>query len=146
MVPAVQIALDANDPLAIAAFWAEVLGYDTTPSLDTVTNPETVAHIGLVDPDRTRPSIFIQRVPEPKTVKNRVHLDLDVGGGPDVPVSDRRACIEGRVRFGARRPNQLGRTHTGACSLQDSDIASGTRQILVSRSCIRSCRVLVDSL
>lgn len=98
MVPAVQIALDANDPLAIAAFWAEVLGYDTTPSLDTVTNPETVAHIGLVDPDRTRPSIFIQRVPEPKTVKNRVHLDLDVGGGPDVPVSDRRACIEAEVQ------------------------------------------------
>jgi hypothetical protein len=32
-----------------------------------------------VDPRGTRPRLFFQRVPEPKTIKNRVHLDLHVG-------------------------------------------------------------------
>jgi Glyoxalase-like domain len=33
-------------------------------------------------------------VPEPKTVKNRVHLDLDVGGGRDVPIAVRRTRVD----------------------------------------------------
>lgn len=35
----------------------------------------------IVDPDGTGPRIWFQRVPEVKTVKNRVHLDLQMSGG-----------------------------------------------------------------
>ena len=38
-----------------------------------------------VDPDGVGPRLFFQRVPEPKTAKNRVHLDLDVSGGRGTP-------------------------------------------------------------
>lgn len=37
--------------------------------------------MGLQGPERRRPRLFFQRVPEPTTVKNRVHLDLRVGTG-----------------------------------------------------------------
>ena len=39
----------------------------------------------VVDPDGAGPRNYLQRVPEPKTFKNRVHLDLNVSGGAPVP-------------------------------------------------------------
>jgi hypothetical protein len=39
----------------------------------------------LVDPQGSGPRIWFQRVPEPKVVKNRLHLDLQVSGGPRCP-------------------------------------------------------------
>ncbi|MGH3658893.1 MAG: VOC family protein, partial [Micromonosporaceae bacterium] len=48
----------------------------------------------VVDPDGGRPRIFFQRVPEAKTVKNRVHLDLGVSGPPGTPPQERRRRID----------------------------------------------------
>jgi hypothetical protein len=46
-------------------------------------------------------------VPEPKTVKNRVHVDLNVGGGPSEPIEVRRERVTAEVqrlqRVGARQ-------------------------------------------
>ena len=36
-------------------------------------------------------------MPEPKTVKNRVHLDLHAGGGPSVPLDEQRANVRAAV-------------------------------------------------
>jgi Glyoxalase-like domain len=58
-------------------------------------------------PDGVAPQIFLQEVPEPKVVKNRIHLDLRVGGGLEVPVALRRQRVEAEVdrliRAGATR-------------------------------------------
>ncbi|BBG02904.1 MULTISPECIES: VOC family protein [Pseudonocardia] len=96
-----QIAFDAADPHALARFWAAALDYeveDHTVVVDgllaagRITEEETVA-----DGDRRAfrdvatchgpgPRIFIARVPEPKSAKNRMHLDLQVG--PDAAAGE----------------------------------------------------------
>jgi hypothetical protein len=50
----------------------------------------------LIDPDGAGPRIYFQRVPEPKTAKNRVHLDVRVAG-PDVQGEQRELRIEQQV-------------------------------------------------
>jgi hypothetical protein len=45
----------------------------------------------VVDPDGVGPRVFFQRVPEAKQVKNRVHLDLNVGGGLQADPAQKRA-------------------------------------------------------
>ncbi|MFF8266527.1 VOC family protein [Streptomyces sp. NPDC016562] len=69
----VQIAMDARDDSTLGRFWAEVLGWGIDSEEPGVTNLEPV---GLVYPDPAALYIDIVRVPEPKTVKNRVHIDL----------------------------------------------------------------------
>ena len=49
------------------------------------------------DPDGQGPRIFFQRVPEPKERKNRVHLDVNAGGGRGTPEDERRAAVDGAV-------------------------------------------------
>jgi hypothetical protein len=57
------------------------------------------------------PQIFLQEVPEPKVVKNRIHLDLQVGGGLEVPLAVRKRRVEAEVerlvRAGATRLRTL---------------------------------------
>ncbi|GIF51588.1 glyoxalase [Asanoa ferruginea] len=56
----------------------------------------------IVDPAGVGPKFWFQQVPEPKTVKNRLHLDLAVSGGRAQPLAERRAVIEAEVhRLGA---------------------------------------------
>ncbi|WP_410789755.1 VOC family protein [Kribbella sp. C-35] len=76
----------AADPLRLAEFWAAALGYILEPGYD---NDEHGASI--VDPDDLGPAIGFLHVPEPKTAKNRLHLDIRVAGrGPrDAASADR---------------------------------------------------------
>ena len=69
----VQIAMDARDDSAVGRFWAEALGWGVDSEAPGVTNVEPV---GLDYPGPTAVCIDVLAVPEPKTVKNRVHLDL----------------------------------------------------------------------
>ncbi|NEA28587.1 VOC family protein [Actinomadura bangladeshensis] len=62
--------LDCGDPEALAGFWAAALGYDRSEY-----DPPYVA---LTDPSGKGPRILLQRVPEPKTAKNRMHPDLRI--------------------------------------------------------------------
>ena len=50
-----------------------------------------------MDPAGVLPRIWFQIVPEPKTVKNRLHVDVRASGGRSVPLPERRAQIEARV-------------------------------------------------
>ncbi|WP_239091298.1 VOC family protein [Asanoa iriomotensis] len=105
-----QITIDCAAPTELAAFWATALRYDLAPPpagfaswhgwYSSVGVPEEElaglpdAPDRLVDPAGVGPRFWFQRVPEPKTVKNRLHLDLDVSGGRSVPLATRRAQVE----------------------------------------------------
>jgi predicted enzyme related to lactoylglutathione lyase len=65
-----EIGIDSTDPVRLAPFWADALGYEIG-DLD-----EAGIYLDLVPPDGSLPVVYLQRVPEGKTVKNRVHLDL----------------------------------------------------------------------
>ena len=89
----VQITLDCADPDALARFWAEVLGYRVQPPPDGFASWEAALEsFGVPEDDWNSrsaaiplegdgPRLFFQRVPEGKTVKNRVHLDVRVAPG-----------------------------------------------------------------
>jgi predicted enzyme related to lactoylglutathione lyase len=69
----VQIAMNARDDAAVGRFWAEALGWGIASEEPGVTNLEPR---GFAYPDPAAVCIDVIRVPEPKTVKNRVHVDL----------------------------------------------------------------------
>jgi Glyoxalase-like domain len=70
---ALQVTMDCSDPRQMAAFWSKALGY--VIEFDDPAN----AWGAVVDPGSKGPRLVFQRVPEPKAVKNRTHLDLQVG-------------------------------------------------------------------
>ena len=64
----VNVCFDANDPLRLARFWAGALGWEVYD--------ETTDEIGVLPTDGTRFILVFLAVPEPKTGKNPIHLDL----------------------------------------------------------------------
>jgi len=66
-----NVALDCDDVLKVAAFWSAVLGRPLDEG-----SSELFASIGGADAARREPAWYFEKVPEPKRVKNRVHLDL----------------------------------------------------------------------
>jgi predicted enzyme related to lactoylglutathione lyase len=66
----VGLSIDCADAAVLAGFWAEVLGRPVNPGADAER-----AAIDATDP-ASGPRLSFQKVPEPKTVKNRLHLDL----------------------------------------------------------------------
>jgi hypothetical protein len=116
MTTGFQVTFDANDPDALARFWAQALGYVLQPVPDGFESWEDFLRqsgvpeerwndaSAIVDPDGLRPRLYFQRVPEPKAAKNRVHLDVNVGAG-----LEREAGVK-RVREEAERMKGLGAT------------------------------------
>jgi hypothetical protein len=51
----------------------------------------------LIDPDGAGPPFWFQQVPEGKVVKNRLHLDIFVSGGREVPMATRKARVDAEV-------------------------------------------------
>ena len=85
-----NIVFDCSDPDRVATFWAAALGYEKGeyPPRDAPGAPGWRAHRGgfgrrsiAEDPAGEGPRLFFQRVPEAKTVKNRVHLDINATPG-----------------------------------------------------------------
>lgn len=72
MAKPLQVALDCSDPAKLAEFWAAALEYDV------VRVSEDGERAFLADPDGNGPTLLLHRVPETKTVKNRMHLDVYV--------------------------------------------------------------------
>lgn len=62
----VEVCIDCTNPEALLPFWLAALGYRPDPD-----EPRQI-----VDPQGRRPTLWFQQVPEPKAVKNRVHLDV----------------------------------------------------------------------
>jgi predicted enzyme related to lactoylglutathione lyase len=69
----VQIAMNARDDAAVGRFWAQALGWTMSSEGPGVTNLEPA---GFTYPDPAAICIDVIAVPDPKTVKNRVHVDL----------------------------------------------------------------------
>ena len=84
------IAVDCHDARLLADFWTEVLGWEVWGS-------DPNGDIGIRSPDGTGPTIDFLVVPEGKTVKNRLHLDLRAADG------DQSAEIARLEALGARR-------------------------------------------
>jgi Glyoxalase-like domain len=84
----IQITADCSDVPTAMAFWGPALGYVPEPpppghdSWEAFAAAEGIPrsqwHGALVDPAGVGPRLFFQTVPEPKTTKNRWHLDLEV--------------------------------------------------------------------
>lgn len=66
-----DLVIDATDGRRMAEFWAAAIGLTAEP-----TNPEGDAVLRGARPEQT---VWINQVPEPRTVKQRVHLDLHAG-------------------------------------------------------------------
>jgi predicted enzyme related to lactoylglutathione lyase len=83
-----SIVFDCARPSALARFWAEVLGYRVREYSEQdlawlreqgFDGPEDDPSVAIDPPDDRLPTIWFNRVPEPKKVKNRVHLDVNLG-------------------------------------------------------------------
>jgi hypothetical protein len=109
MATRIQLVFDAGDPDRLARFWAEALGYRLQPPPDGHDSWEAFLRAegvpeetwndvsAIVDPDGVGPRVYFQRVPEGKTAKNRMHIDLSASGGPGVPLDERKARIGAEV-------------------------------------------------
>ena len=82
-----SLAIDCADPAALARFWTEALAY----RVESTDDPD---EIPIVPNAGHGPRILFLRVPERKTIKNRLHLDLS----PE----DQRAEIARLQALGAR--------------------------------------------
>jgi hypothetical protein len=83
-----ELIVDCADPTRLAEFWSAVLGWPQT-------NAEG-GDIELSDPSGAAPTLLFARVPEPKTVKNRLHIDVNPVG------CDQAEEVERILALGAR--------------------------------------------
>ena len=93
-----QVVVDSTAPHELADWWAEALGWQLEPQDEAfitrmvqagaASESDTMRHRGalvwslgaaITSPEPGRPRVLFQRVPEEKTVKNRLHLDVHVG-------------------------------------------------------------------
>ncbi|MDX6236209.1 MAG: hypothetical protein QOG10_1024 [Kribbellaceae bacterium] len=85
------LGCDAADPDGIAAFWAIALGYVAEPGYD---DPDGAS---IIDPDGVGPAIGFLRVPEGKTAKNKMHIDIRVAGEPPWDMAEREQLIRAKA-------------------------------------------------
>jgi Glyoxalase-like domain len=109
MATGIQVVIDCADPARLARFWAEALGYRVQPPPEGfesweawlrdagIPEEDWNSASAVVDPDGAGPRIYFQRVPERKQTKNRVHLDLNVGGSIGTPLAERQARVDAEV-------------------------------------------------
>ena len=124
-----QVTVDAGAPHDLAAWWADALGWEVEPTDESfvrkmiaeghATEDETMVHHGALvwkagaaivhpgGPASGRPRVLFQLVPEAKTVKNRVHLDLRPGpDGTEAIVARLAARGATELHRGAQGPHQ----------------------------------------
>lgn len=119
MAVSYQLVIDCTSPEPLARFWAEALHYviePPPPDFDSwddfyrsVGVPEAELGTGpdsIVDPNGEGPRIWFQVVPEKKTLKNRIHIDVNASGGRGASLEVRRERVEAE----ATRLEALGAT------------------------------------
>ncbi|MEV6910205.1 VOC family protein [Amycolatopsis sp. NPDC051071] len=85
------VTVDCREAEALAAFWKEALGY---PETERWTDSHGLTYVELKGPDV--PSLLFQPVPEEKSGKNRLHLDV-------APIElDQREEVARLVSLGAK--------------------------------------------
>jgi hypothetical protein len=108
MIVSLQIVIDCADPARLAQFWVNALHYQIQDpptgyqsweqflQAQGIPQEDWNKASAIVDPQGARPRIYFQRVPEPKTVKNRVHIDLGQNP-PGTPLEERRPRVDAEV-------------------------------------------------
>ncbi len=103
----VQLVVDSSDPHVLADWWAETLGWDVEHQDETfiramieqghAAEADTRIHHGnlvwregaAINPaDGAGPRMYFQQVPEPKSVKNRLHVDVRIGDEDAAAIRD----------------------------------------------------------
>src|SRR3954452_9718083 len=78
-----QVTFDCGEPVRVARFWAETLGYRAEYD-------DEQGDAAALDPTGAGPRLYFQRVPEGKVVKNRLPSDVRVASGL---VGDERVAV-----------------------------------------------------
>jgi hypothetical protein len=119
------LTFDCASPTALSAFWCTALGYvPASPPAGFDSWEQWLTHFAvpesewddgaaIEDPSGTGPRISFLKVPEPKTAKNRLHIDVQAGGGRATPHDERWP----RVRAAADRLIAAGATELGVVDL-----------------------------
>jgi len=113
-----QVTFDSAGPNKLADFWAAALSYIKQPPPEGYADWPTFLKAqgievdvddasAIVDPSGVGPRVYFQKVPDPKTAKNRMHLDLNVSDIRRVGQEEGRR----RVDTEAQRLVGLGATH-----------------------------------
>lgn len=105
-----NITFDCAEPHRLAAFWAAALGYDVEAEDPTYIQAlrdhgqadRLEAEAAVAPPDGVGPRLYFNRVPEPKVVKNRVHIDINA--------VDMDAEVQRLTALGARVLRRLDQT------------------------------------
>jgi predicted enzyme related to lactoylglutathione lyase len=93
------LVLDCADPERLAGFW--------TAALDYVNVGSAGAYVALYPRERSGPKLLLQRVDEPKTSKNRMHIDIET---PDIHTEATRLAALGAQRVSDGPCNEHGST------------------------------------
>jgi Glyoxalase-like domain len=136
MAVGIQVTFDAADPHTLAAFWGETVGYveqdppqgfgswEAWAEANDLPREKWGDYDARVDPDGVGPRLYFQRVPEPKTAKNRVHLDLEVSGR-GIPLEEVRrqvaTAVERAVAAGATKVREVDEADEHWVVLQDPE-------------------------
>jgi predicted enzyme related to lactoylglutathione lyase len=95
-----EVVVDAADPHRLARFWSEVLGWPVTDE------ERGFSWISASGDYTARPMIVFVPVPEKKSVKNRVHLDVNPAG-VDQAVELERLLALGATRVDVGQPDDV---------------------------------------
>ena len=82
------LVLDSRDPEALAPFWAAALGYVVSGSVEN--------YVLLLPDGGGGPKLLIQLVPEDKSHKNRMHIDIEVA---DIEATASKLIALGAIRL-----------------------------------------------
>ena len=98
-----NITVDCADALTLARFWAQALGWHIYHDND----PEVLVAPEF-PPRREEPTMLFIPVPEPRTVKNRMHVDLQPEGGTREEEIERLLGLGATIVEDHREPNGAG--------------------------------------
>jgi hypothetical protein len=125
-----QLVVDCVDPDRMARFWAAALGYELAPppagfatwddfyrAVGVAEDELTGAADRISDPQGGGPEIWFHVVEEPKSVKNRLHIDVRASGARTDPLETRKQ----RVDAEAERLVGLGATLTVVMAREGMD-------------------------
>ena len=76
-----DLCIDANDPAVVGAFWAAVLG---RTAQDAGQGDGATPDVYLPAAADGGPSVYVNGVPEPKAVKDRLHIDVTLEPGNEL--------------------------------------------------------------
>ena len=136
MYTKIQVVFDAAEPGKLAEFWGLALDYIVEPPPEGFVSWEEFARsVGIpeeefgnvasrIDPAGEGPRLYFQRVPEDKTAKNRVHLDVRVAGR-EVRGEERKRLVsehvERLVQAGASLAWQTDSVRGSSVTLRDPE-------------------------